>query len=178
MTQYVCLGLEFSEKSWIYLLALQLLFGEGVASLVAGLTGLLTGYLYDINLFGLQKLRAPVFFEVRTHFCVEAMANLVGEQRSVGVLNNIFSSLAPTNRDPRQAQGHRNEPLPREQAPEQPSLYGSMAPQGGGFGGFEMPPPDEESILTLMVTTIVIHTCWERFYSSFLLFQTEFGFRA
>jgi hypothetical protein len=65
MTQYVCFGLEFSEKSWIYLLALQMLFGEGLGSLIAGSNGLLVGILYDRNLFGLQKLRLPVFVEVR-----------------------------------------------------------------------------------------------------------------
>lgn len=65
MTQYVCFGLEFSEKSWIYLLAVQMLFGEGLGSIIAGLNGLLVGILYDRNVFGLQKLRLPVFIEVR-----------------------------------------------------------------------------------------------------------------
>lgn len=64
MTQYVCFGVEFSEKSWVYLLALQLMLGEGAGSVVASLIGLLTGYLYDINLFGLQKIRLPSFLDV------------------------------------------------------------------------------------------------------------------
>jgi hypothetical protein len=65
MTQYVCFGLEFSEKSWIYLLAVQMFFGEGLSSVIAGTNGLLVGILYDRNFFGIQKLRLPVLLEVK-----------------------------------------------------------------------------------------------------------------
>lgn len=58
------LGLEFSEKSWVYLLALQLLFSEGSSSLISGLVGLSVGYLYERNGFGIQKLRMPAMIMV------------------------------------------------------------------------------------------------------------------
>jgi len=55
-----------SEKSGIYLLAVQVLFSHGLSSLLAGLIGFLTGYLYDVDGMGLQKFRFPVFIEVLT----------------------------------------------------------------------------------------------------------------
>ncbi len=77
MTQYVCFGLEFSEKSWIYLLAVQMFFGEGLSSVIAGINGLLVGMLYDRNFFGIQKLRLPALLEVKLPYQFIVLARLV-----------------------------------------------------------------------------------------------------
>ena len=63
-TQYAILGMDLSEKSWIYLVAAQLLFSDGVPSVVSGLSGMLAGYLYETDGFGLQSFRLPRFVEV------------------------------------------------------------------------------------------------------------------
>lgn len=56
---YSLLGLVFSEKSWTYLLATQLLLSEGLASIIPGLVGIAAGYLYDVDWFGSQRFRIP-----------------------------------------------------------------------------------------------------------------------
>jgi hypothetical protein len=63
-TQYSFAGLDLSEKSWIYLLAMQLMVSDGVPSIAAASTGLLAGYLYETDGFGLQSWRLPGFIEV------------------------------------------------------------------------------------------------------------------
>jgi len=63
--QYSILGMDLSEKSWIYLLALQLLFSDGVPSVVSALSGLLAGYLYQSDTYGFQGFRLPGVIEVR-----------------------------------------------------------------------------------------------------------------
>lgn len=70
-------------------------------------------------------------------------------QRGFILLNALFSSFSSSN-PARGADNNRprNEPIVRQDAAEQPSVYGSMTPQG-----FEMSPPDEESIQSLMVGT-------------------------
>jgi len=54
---------RFSEKSWTYVFALQLLCSEGMSSVFTGLSGLLAGYLYMGDILGLQNYRLPKFLE-------------------------------------------------------------------------------------------------------------------
>ena len=63
-TEFSILGLGFSEKSWTYLLGLQLSLSQGFRSLLPSLIGLLFGYLYIKNLLLMQKFRLPKFLEV------------------------------------------------------------------------------------------------------------------
>ena len=53
------LGIEISEKSWVYLLATQLFFSQGLQSITSGSLGLLIGLIYSKNCFGLQQWRLP-----------------------------------------------------------------------------------------------------------------------
>ena len=77
-SQYALMGFEFSEKSWIYLLGCQLLLSDGIASIVAALSGLLAGYLYDQDGYGIQSYRLPArlvvsdryFYKVLCHYFV------------------------------------------------------------------------------------------------------------
>jgi hypothetical protein len=62
--QYHVLGMAVSEKSWIYLLTAQLLFGAGVRSFIPAVAGTIFGYLYDRNFLRLQSIRFPRAVEV------------------------------------------------------------------------------------------------------------------
>jgi hypothetical protein len=67
--QYVLAGISFSEKSGIYLLAAQLLFSDGLESIVAGLIALSFGLIYSQNLVRVQRFRLPAFIEVGHYVC-------------------------------------------------------------------------------------------------------------
>lgn len=73
-SRYAFFGIAFSEKTWMYLLALQLLVSEGLDSIAAGFCGFLAGYLYDHDSIGLQKLRLPQAVQVcfcSTYFLIQ-----------------------------------------------------------------------------------------------------------
>ncbi|XP_020114161.1 rhomboid-like protein 20 [Ananas comosus] len=52
-------GLHLSDKSFIYLAGLQLLFSSWKQSILPGICGILAGSLYRLNLFGIRKLKFP-----------------------------------------------------------------------------------------------------------------------
>lgn len=61
---YSVLGFRLSEKSWIYLLSIQLLFSDSLSSIIAGTSGLIVGYVYSTNKYRLQSYRLPKSLEV------------------------------------------------------------------------------------------------------------------
>ncbi|KAK3159914.1 hypothetical protein QOZ80_1BG0052700 [Eleusine coracana subsp. coracana] len=52
-------GLNFSDKSLIYLAGLQLLLSSWKRSLIPGVFGLVAGSLYRLNVFGIRKMKLP-----------------------------------------------------------------------------------------------------------------------
>lgn len=54
-------GINFSDKSFIYLAGLQLLLSSGRRSLVPGICGILVGILYRANVFHIQRIKFPEF---------------------------------------------------------------------------------------------------------------------
>ncbi|KAJ3686867.1 hypothetical protein LUZ61_016031 [Rhynchospora tenuis] len=52
-------GVNFSDKSFIYLAGLQLLLSSWRRSLVPGLCGLIAASLYRLNVFGIRQLKIP-----------------------------------------------------------------------------------------------------------------------
>lgn len=54
-------GLSLSDKSFVYLAGLQLLFSSGRCSVVPGISGILAGLLYRLNTFGIRRLKFPEF---------------------------------------------------------------------------------------------------------------------
>ncbi|GJN06264.1 hypothetical protein PR202_ga23973 [Eleusine coracana subsp. coracana] len=50
-------GLNFSDKSFIYLAGLQLLLSSWKHSLIPGVFGLVAGSLYRLNVFGIRKMK-------------------------------------------------------------------------------------------------------------------------
>lgn len=62
-TRLSVFGMGFSEKSWTYLLGLQLLFSDGFNSLIPGLSGFLAGMLYLHDALNIQSFRLPKALE-------------------------------------------------------------------------------------------------------------------
>ncbi|KQK10166.2 hypothetical protein BRADI_2g52800v3 [Brachypodium distachyon] len=60
-TKFCIFGLRLSDKSFIYLAGLQLLFSSGRRSVIPGISGILAGLLYRVNLFGIRRLKVPDF---------------------------------------------------------------------------------------------------------------------
>lgn len=146
------LGLDFSEKSWVYLLALQLLFSEGVSSITAGALGTLAGYIYDTNSFGIQRFRLPAFLEVLLN--PERMWLFIWNylQRIPLALNGYIRSMVSTQGGPPQRRPAND--VQWRPAPGRP---------GRGSEGFlparrQPQAPSEEAVSTLMVRTIIF-TC-------------------
>ncbi|KAG0467400.1 hypothetical protein HPP92_018368 [Vanilla planifolia] len=52
-------GIRLTDKSFIYLAGLQLLFSSWKSSMVPGICGLLAGSLYRLNLLGIRKVKFP-----------------------------------------------------------------------------------------------------------------------
>jgi hypothetical protein len=56
-------GVNFSDKSFIYLAGLQLLLSSGKRSLIPGICGLIAGSLYRLNVLGIRRMKvsSPLF---------------------------------------------------------------------------------------------------------------------
>ena len=97
---YSLLGVVFSEKSWTYLLAAQLLMSEGLASILPALVGMAAGYLYDVDWFGSQTYRIPQpverFFSISASFFAFSAGAIVPTNNNPGRLGN------PRRRNPAQ----------------------------------------------------------------------------
>ncbi|XXG52828.1 hypothetical protein AAC387_Pa03g1037 [Persea americana] len=60
-TRFRIFGFRFSDKSFIYLAGLQLLFSSWKRSLLPGICGVLSGLLYRLNVFGVRRIKFPEF---------------------------------------------------------------------------------------------------------------------
>ncbi|KAJ4971962.1 hypothetical protein NE237_005061 [Protea cynaroides] len=60
-TRFRIFGIHFSDKSFIYLAGLQLLLSSWKRSILPGLGGILAGFLYRMNLFGIRRMKFPEF---------------------------------------------------------------------------------------------------------------------
>ncbi|KAM3352076.1 hypothetical protein ACQJBY_023762 [Aegilops geniculata] len=56
-TKFRIFGLQLCDKSFVYLAGLQLLFSSGRRSVIPGLSGILAGLLYRLNIFGIRRLK-------------------------------------------------------------------------------------------------------------------------
>lgn len=144
-------GLRFSEKTWTYLFALQLLLGEGSSSFFAGLSGAVAGWMYLSNTLGLQSFRLPAMVEVSfSHYPSKCDLPLCQWQRVCSPLGHLFGSQSQPNTA-------APNPLVRAARPQQGvgGIGGGIG--GGGVGGgrpmppIALAPPSEESIQSIMV---------------------------
>ncbi|EAY73448.1 hypothetical protein OsI_01326 [Oryza sativa Indica Group] len=104
-------GVNFSDKSFIYLAGLQLLLSSGKRSLIPGICGLIAGSLYRLNVLGIRRMKMP---QVIASFFARIFApssggssrpsrSLVGNmssRTSRAVQNNQPSGFAPVVEPP------------------------------------------------------------------------------
>ncbi|XP_066310065.1 rhomboid-like protein 20 [Miscanthus floridulus] len=80
-------GLSLSDKSFVYLAGLQLLFSSRRRSVVPGLSGILAGLLYRLNTFGIRRL------------CENEFATSLFSHFSWPFSNNPYQGLPTTEND-------------------------------------------------------------------------------
>lgn len=118
-SQYTLLGsIVFSEKTWIYLLALHLSLCMGTQSLLPAASGLLVGHLYARDWLALQSWRLPAAVE-----------------RVLGVVWGFVARLVPTGTPARGG--------PRVAPPGGPGAPPSAPPMGRA----EAPPEEAITLL-------------------------------
>ncbi|KAJ0974653.1 hypothetical protein J5N97_016618 [Dioscorea zingiberensis] len=61
-SRFTIFSLQLSDKSFIYLAGLQLLFSSWKWSLIPGICGVLAGSLYRLNAFGIHRVKFPDAF--------------------------------------------------------------------------------------------------------------------
>ncbi|XP_026427476.1 rhomboid-like protein 20 [Papaver somniferum] len=60
-TRFRIFGVSISDKSFIYLACLQLLFSSWKRSILPGICGILAGSLYRLNILRIRKIKFPAF---------------------------------------------------------------------------------------------------------------------
>ncbi|OIT27246.1 PREDICTED: rhomboid-like protein 20 [Nicotiana attenuata] len=60
-TRFRIFSLHFSDKAFIYLAGLQLLFSSWKRSIIPGLCGIIAGCLYRLNIFRIRRVKFPEF---------------------------------------------------------------------------------------------------------------------
>jgi len=158
--------IAISEKSWIYLLALQLLFSNGLSSVSAAVGGLLAGALYEQDGFNIQSWRLPTAIENTCALFGRLVALLVPSRTptgGIGVGAGVSAGAGAT--------GTGAQILNRGGDARSGALFRRGGGGGGGFasnpgaawtadaqqgmdayGGFGRPlpdPPSEEAIASL-----------------------------
>lgn len=140
-SQYSFLGLTISEKTWTYILGVQLMFSAQMHSAVAALIGLFLGVVYYSNQLGIQGWRLPGPLEK----LISLPFALMGESTSD---NN--------ERQPRDGANDDNSMMPEGDNPRadrqrQPSWSEATQERLHDFGGLgaAIEPPTEEQIKTI-----------------------------
>ncbi|KAJ8570517.1 hypothetical protein K7X08_037489 [Anisodus acutangulus] len=113
-TRFRVLSLHFSDKTFIYLAGLQLLFSSWKRSIVPGLCGIIAGCLYRLNIFRIRRVKFPEF--ITSYFA----------RLSLPSIGNTPPPAAPARNTPgnvpifagRQMEG--NYPAPVSSTPEPP----------------------------------------------------------
>ncbi|KAK6944466.1 Peptidase S54, rhomboid domain, partial [Dillenia turbinata] len=95
-TRFSIFGFRFSDKSFIYLAGLQLLFSSWKRSILPGLCGILAGSLYRLNVLRIRRIKFPDF--IASFFSRLSFPTA----RSLPATRNVLGNM-PTN-TPRQVQ--------------------------------------------------------------------------
>lgn len=86
-TRFRIFGFPFTDKSFIYLAGLQLLFSSWKRSLLPGICGALGGSLYRLNVLGVRRIKFPEF--VASFFSRLSWPSLGGSSSTVSGSNTI-----------------------------------------------------------------------------------------
>uniref|UniRef100_A0A1D1ZIZ4 Ubiquitin-associated domain-containing protein 2 n=1 Tax=Anthurium amnicola TaxID=1678845 RepID=A0A1D1ZIZ4_9ARAE len=116
-------GIQFTDKSFIYLAGLQLLLSSWKRSLLPGVCGVIAGSLYRLNVFGIRRIKFPE--PISSFFSRLTLPSLGGASHSSST-GNIVGSVPSY-------QGHQME-----------VNHPSSAPNAS------MPEPQEDSVATLV----------------------------
>lgn len=108
-------GVQFSDKSFVYLAGFQLLFSSWKRSLIPGMCGVVAGSLYRLNLLHIHKIKFPDV--VASFFTRLSWPSLATSSRTSSSGNSSGNILAYGGR---QVEGHYPSP-PRASAAELPS---------------------------------------------------------
>eukprot|EP00271_Cylindrocystis_brebissonii_P006778 TRINITY_DN19582_c0_g1_i1.p1 TRINITY_DN19582_c0_g1~~TRINITY_DN19582_c0_g1_i1.p1 ORF type:complete len:206 (-),score=35.53 TRINITY_DN19582_c0_g1_i1:27-644(-) len=130
-TRFTVFTVPFSDKTFIYLAGIQLLFSSWKQSLIPGISGLLAGFLYRSNFLFVRKLKFP-----------DAFASIVDRLLGTLLAQSLGSAMSAARGPPRPpgaAQG-----LAASRAARGPRMAPS-APPPPSFGA----PPSSESLALL-----------------------------
>ncbi|KAF9595775.1 hypothetical protein IFM89_004177 [Coptis chinensis] len=96
-TRFHIFGINFSDKSFVYLAGLQLLFSSWKRSILPGICGVLAGLLYRSNIFGIHRIKFPEF--VSSLFSRLSWPTLGGSSPSASSGNVIGNVPSYTGRE-------------------------------------------------------------------------------
>ena len=88
-TKYKILGIPItiSQKLWLYVLLIELFFSGGLSSIMSGISGILSGFIYLSNVLGIQRLRLPEFIIVAFNF-IGSLYSSTGNNNNINIGNN------------------------------------------------------------------------------------------
>ncbi|PIA60093.1 hypothetical protein AQUCO_00400762v1 [Aquilegia coerulea] len=89
-TRFRIFGINFSDKSFVYIAGLQLLLSSWKRSILPGVCGVLAGALYRLNLFGIRKMKFPEFL---TSFFSRLSWPTVGGSPPSASSGNVIGSI-------------------------------------------------------------------------------------
>ncbi|URE27049.1 UBA [Musa troglodytarum] len=122
MSRFCVLGINFTDKSIVYFVGFQLLLCGWKWSFIPGICGVLAGFLYRVNAFGIRRLKFP--------------------KKVASVVSRLFLSSSTSSTRNSTANIRRNARVPyagRRVQQNYPSV-----------GHVSMPEPPESSIATLV----------------------------
>ncbi|CAH2063944.1 unnamed protein product [Thlaspi arvense] len=107
-TRFRVFGVNFSDKSFIYLAGVQLLLSSWKRSIFPGICGIVAGSLYRLNILGIRKAKFPEF--VASFFSRLSLPSL-GNSTPPAPSRNIVGTISP-NTGRRAEASLRSQPAP------------------------------------------------------------------
>ncbi|KAF5181543.1 Rhomboid-like protein [Thalictrum thalictroides] len=89
-TRFRIFGINFSDKSFVYIAGLQLLLSSWKRSILPGVCGVLAGAFFRLNLFGIRKMKFPEFI---TSFFSRLSWPTVGGSPPSASSGNVIGSI-------------------------------------------------------------------------------------
>ncbi|XP_072985549.1 rhomboid-like protein 20 [Typha latifolia] len=114
-SRFRILGLNFSNKSFIYVAGLQLLLSSWRRSLLPGICGLLAGLLYRLNAFGIRRIKIP---KAIASFFSRFFSSSSPSSSYMTSRGNIMRNMSPYASRPAQRNYPATAPVPSPEPPE------------------------------------------------------------
>ncbi|KAL3637134.1 Rhomboid-like protein 20 [Castilleja foliolosa] len=95
-TRFRVFGLNFSDKTFIYLAGVQLFLASWKRSMLPGICGILAGSLYRLNVFRVRRMKFPEFISsFFSRLSLSSIVNTSPPTRSSSSSRNILGSAPP-----------------------------------------------------------------------------------